>query len=248
MADAAKIATGDQVVDKKGHSMSAPNEAFTLFVERLRENPFFGPLSEESLAFFVARVKQTNFQTGKTIFRAGEPSQGLYWLHSGTLKAVKYSTSGKEQILHFIKPGETFNEVGAFTTLPNPASVVALEQAQIWCIPREAIRQQIQQNPTFAQLIIDVLSERLRRSVALIEDLSLRPVINRLSRLILDESDEDTFFRPSWYTQYELAARLGTVEDVVQRSLRKLEAGNVIEFNRQKIRIVNRVELEKLAA
>ena len=97
-------------------------------------------------------------------------------------------------------------------------------------------------------MILDVLSERQRQSVALIEDLSLRPVINRLSRLILDESDGNTFFRPSWYTQYELAARLGTVEDVVQRSLRKLEVSDLIEVNRQQIRIVNRVELEKLAA
>ena len=228
--------------------MSPLNESFTLFIEQLRESPFFGSLSEDSLTYLVVQVQQTDFQAGNTIFREGEPSQGLYWLHSGTLKAVKYSTSGKEQILHFIKPGDTFNEVGAFTTLPNPASVIALEHVKVWCIPRDAIRQQIQQDPTFAQLIIDVLSERLRQSVALIEDLSLRPVINRLSRLILDESDGNTFFRPSWYTQYELAARLGTVEDVVQRSLRKLEVSDLIEVNRQQIRIVNRGELEKLAA
>ena len=197
--------------------------------------------------FLVEQVQQTDFPAGMTIFREGEPSQGLYWLCSGTLKAVKYSTSGKEQILHFVKPGQTFNEVGAFTTLPNPASIVALEDVQVWHIPKEAIRRQIQQDPSFAQLIIDVLSERLRQSVTLIEDLSLRPVINRLSRLILDESDGNKFFRPSWYTQYELSARLGTVEDVVQRSLRKLEVSNLIEVNRQQIQIINRNELEKLA-
>jgi CRP/FNR family transcriptional regulator len=105
----------------------------------------------------------------------------------------------------------------------------------------------IQQDPKFAQLIIDVLSERLRYSVTLVEDLSLRPVINRLSRLILDEADGDTLFRPAWYTQDELAARLGTVADVVQRSLRKLETDNLIEVERQQIRIIDRDELEELA-
>ncbi|MCP4168886.1 MAG: Crp/Fnr family transcriptional regulator [Chloroflexi bacterium] len=228
--------------------MSEPNTSFTRFIEQLRESPFFGTFDEESLAFLVAQAKRTNHQAGLTIFREGEPSQGLYWLRSGTLKAVKYSISGKEQILHFIRSGQTFNVVGAFTTLPNPASVVALEPVQVWRIPRDIIRQRILQDPTFAQLIIDVLSKRLRQSVALIEDLSLRPVINRLSRLILDEAHEDTLFRPTWYTQYELAARLGTVTDVVQRSLRKLEADNLIEVDQQQIRIVNRIELEKLAA
>ena len=41
-------------------------------------------------------------------------------------------------------------------------------------------------------------AERLRHSVILVEDLSLRPVINRLARLILDEAAGATLFRPAW--------------------------------------------------
>jgi CRP/FNR family cyclic AMP-dependent transcriptional regulator len=218
-----------------------------LFVERLRENPLFGPLSEESLAFLEAKAKQSDYRVDAAIFWEGEPSEGLYWLQSGNLKAVKYSTSGREQILHLIEPGQTFNEVGAFTTLPNPVSVIALSPVRVWHVPGDAIRQLIRQDPTFAQLIIDMLSQRLRHSVTLVEDLSLRPVVGRLARLILDEADGDALQRPSWYTQGELAARLGTVADVVQRSLRKLEADNLIEVGRQQILIINRDELEQLA-
>ena len=39
---------------------------------------------------------------------------------------------------------------------------------------------------------------------------------------------------------------LGTVEDIVQRALQKLEASHLIEVNRQQIKIVNRVGLEEL--
>ena len=228
--------------------MSGHEDPLALFIERLRESPFFGSLSEQGLAFLGTRAKFTLYQAGATIFGEGEPSRGLYWLQSGTLKAVKYSTAGREQILHLIDPGQTFNEVGSFTTLPNPASVVTLMDSQVWHIPGEAIRQLIQQNPTFAQLIIEVLSSRLRRSVDLIEDLSLRPVTGRLARLILDEADGDTLFRPAWYTQDELAARLGTVTDVIQRALRKLENDKLIQVERRQIHIVDRDALERLAA
>jgi CRP/FNR family transcriptional regulator len=228
--------------------MSDRDDSLALFIERLKESPLFVSLSETSLAFLGPRAKQIHYQAGATVFWEGEPSQGLYWLQSGTLKAVKYSTTGREQILHLIKPDQTFNEVGALSTLPNPASVVALLPAQVWHIPGEAIKQLIRQDPDFAQSIIDVLSERLRRSATLVEDLSLRPVIGRLSRLILDEADGDTLLRPSWYTQNELAARLGTVTDVIQRSLRKLEADNLIEVGRQKIVIIDRDELEQMAS
>ncbi len=124
--------------------------------------------------------------------------------------------------------------------------MVALSTSQVWHIPGDAIRQLIQEDPEFAQLIIDVLAQRLRRAVDLIEDLSLRPVINRLARLILEEANGDTLFRPAWFTQNELAARLGTVEDVVQRSLRKLETDLLIQVERQQVLILDREGLEKL--
>jgi CRP-like cAMP-binding protein len=228
--------------------MSDSHDPLASFIDQLRKSPFFESLAEDGLAFLGANAKQSLYQAGEIIFAEGKPSQGLYWLQSGTLKAVKYSTSGREQILHLIKPGETFNEVGSFATLPNPASMIALVPSQVWHIPGDAIRHLIQQDPRFAQLIIDVLSERLRYSVTLVEDLSLRPVINRLARLILDEAEGDTLFRPAWYTQDELASRLGTVADVIQRSLRKLEADNLIDVERKQIRIIDRDELEELAA
>ena len=46
---------------------------------------------------------------------------------------------------------------------------------------------------------------------------------------------------------YELATPLGTVEDVVQCSLRKLEARNSLEVSRLPLQIGNPSELGKLA-
>lgn len=228
--------------------MSKSDSPLAHFIERLKGSPFFGSLSDDGLAFLAARAKRSAFQAGAIIFGEGEPSTGLYWLQSGTLKAAKYAASGREQILHLINPDQTFNEVGAFTTLPNPASVVALVDSLVWHIPGESIRQLIWKDPMFGQLIINVLSERLRSSVELIEDLSLRTVVSRLSRLILDEAAGDTLSRPAWYTQNELASRLGTVTDVVQRALRKLEDDQLIRVERRQIVIVNRDDLERLAA
>jgi len=227
--------------------MAQRQDPQTAFLAQLRKDPFFENLDENSLASLGTEAKRYRYQPGELVFGEGEASQGLYWLQTGTLKAVKYSSTGREQILHLINAGQTFNEVGSFTTLPNPASIMALTAAQVWHIPGEKIRHLLQYDPHFAQLIIDVLSKRLRDSVALVEDLSLRPVMNRLSRLILEEADGDILSRPAWYTQNELAARLGTVADVIQRALSKLEVGGVIEVNRNQIRIIDHTELENLA-
>jgi CRP-like cAMP-binding protein len=228
--------------------MSARKESGGILIEHLQVIPFFSALDNDTLEHLRQLARHCVYEPSQAVFVEGDPSQGLYWLNSGMLKAAKYSTSGREQVLHLIRPGQTFNEVGAFTDLPNPASVLALEQSSVWRIPRQAIKGLMRQDPLFAQQIIDLLAQRLRHSVALVEDLSMRPVNNRLARLILDEAVEDTLQRPRWYTQNELAARLGTVADVVQRSLQKLEEDGLIEVERQQINILRRDELAELAS
>jgi CRP/FNR family transcriptional regulator len=228
--------------------MTTRNEPGDILIEQLEIIPFFSALERESLGRLSQQARHRVYEAGQAVFMEGDASQGLYWLQSGMLKAAKYSTSGREQVLHLIRPGQTFNEVGAFTDLPNPASVMALEQSSVWCIPRQAIKTLMLQDPIFAQQIIDVLAQRLRHAAALVEDLSMRPVTNRLARLILDEAVEDTLQRPRWYTQNELAARLGTVADVVQRSLQKLEEDGLIEVERQQIKILRRDDLDELAS
>jgi len=227
--------------------MSQENDLTATLIAHLKESSFFGSLPGSALVFLGTHATHSQYQTGETIFWEGESSKGLYWLYSGTLKAVKNSISGREQILHLIKESQTFNEVGAFTTLPNPASVVALAPSQVWHIPGSAIRKLIQEDPGFAELIIEVLALRLRQSATLVEDLSLRPVVNRLARLILEEAEGDTLFRPTWYTQNELAARLGTVADVIQRALSRLEEDKLIQVERQQIQILDRDGLENQA-
>ena len=228
--------------------MSKVEQTTALFVQQLETNHFFSSLSKETLTAIVTEARPAVVPAGATIFEEGEPPQGLYWLETGAVKAVKYSASGKEQILQFIKEGQTFNELGALTIHPNPATAIALEDVKVWCIPKKAIDQHLAKDNAFAQHIINVLAERLHHTVSLIGDLSLRSVASRIARLILDESEEGTLFRPPWFTQYELAARVGTVTDVVQRTLRKLEAAGLIKVERKQIHIINRKKLAELVA
>ena len=227
--------------------MSETSNSIARLLAVLNQNPFFAPVASEDLIRLLRRARLKQYAVGAAVFHEGEPSEGLFWLQAGTLKAVKYSTTGREQILHLVQAGQTFNEIGAFSTLPNPATIVALTEAEIWHVPGIDIQALVAANPAFAQSVINLLAQRLRHTVTLIEDLSLRPVLNRLARLILSEAVDDVVERPHWYTQNELAARLGTVTDVVQRALRKLDAEQIIHVDRQQIRILDRQQLQTLA-
>ncbi len=226
--------------------MSSPASR-TELSQRLQTNPFFAGLDGETLQELAKTAVWRQYDGGEIVVLEGEAAAGLYYLQYGWLKAVKISLGGREQILRLLEPGETFNEVGLFTNLPNPATAIALEAAGVWLIRREAIMQLIRQRPEFAQHVLNKMARRLLHLVSLVTDLSLRPVTGRLARLILEEAQDGVLQRPRWYTQSELAARLGTVPDVVQRALRTLEKEGLIEAQRRSIRIINREGLTAAA-
>ncbi len=65
----------------------------------------------------------------------------------------------------------------------------------------------------------------------------------RLAKLLLLQLTDDqqtAIPRHHWETQAEIAARLGTVPDVIHRALRSLESEGLIQVERQRIVILDR--------
>lgn len=216
-------------------------------VKQLRAIPFFIGLDDHVVRELAQGAIWREYSAGEVVFLEGEISRGLYFLQSGWLKIAKISPDGREQILRFLEPGETFHAIGAFANRPNPASAIALEPAGIWILRREAVTALLEEHPQLAQHVIERMATRILELVALVEDLSLRTVRGRLARLLVEDANEDTLHRPRWYTQAEIAARLGTVPDVLQRALSSLADDGLIEVERSAIIIRQRERLEEIA-
>lgn len=228
-------------------AMTVQGPALAQIIPQISHIPLFAGLDAPSLQELALASRWRAYETGEVVVLEGEAHPSLYYLQHGWLKVVKVSPNGREQILRFLEPGDTFNEIGVFANQPNPATAIALEPAGVWLIPRAALLCLLQEHPDFGQHIITNMAERMLYLVSLITDLSLRPVTGRLARLLLQDAIVDVLERPRWYTQAELAARLGTVPDVVQRALRTLESDGLIAVDRHQIRILDRPALVEIA-
>jgi CRP/FNR family transcriptional regulator len=99
-----------------------------------------------------------------------------------------------------------------------------------------------------AQSVILNLSHNLRNLLKIVEELSFFQVTNRLARLISQlPSEQLVGDREERLTQDELAARLGTVREVVARALRELERSGAIEVQRRQIRVADEKILREWA-
>lgn len=206
--------------------------------------PYFAELDAVTLAAVARAAVCHTYQAGEVVFLEGEPCSGLYVVQAGWLKASKISPAGREQVVRVVGPGEAFNEVGVLADTPNQATVMALEPSAVWLIRREALVALLETDRRLARIVTQNLARRVLYLMSLVEDLSLRTVEARLARLLLAEAQEATLHRRSWATQAEIAARLGTVPDVLNRALRKLADEGLIHVARHQIQVVDRQGLE----
>jgi CRP/FNR family transcriptional regulator len=209
--------------------------------------PWLAVLDEPVLRHLAETTTLRRYSAGELVFLEGDLPPFLFVIHSGWLKAVKLSPEGREQILDFVGPGQAINLAPIFAEQPSPATLVALEAAELWLIDQAVLLELLARYPVMARGVIRFMATRLLYTLSLVEDLSLRSVRARLAKLLVMQTraGEMVLARRSWATQAGIAARLGTVPDVAQRALRSLAQDGLIEVTRRQIIILNVDGLKK---
>lgn len=209
--------------------------------------PFLKGLDANIVDAIINVTTLHQFDDGQFVFIEEDPCVGFYIVKEGWLKSIKFSEAGREQVIHFVGPGDEFDGIGVFAGVPNLATVEALEPSKVWIIQRDALLELMDIYPPLAHVIIQNLANRIIDLMRLVEDLSLRSVVDRLARLFLDHSSGDELNRQPWATQTEMAARLGTVPDVLSRALQSLAEEGLIQIGRRQIIILDREALKRKA-
>jgi CRP/FNR family transcriptional regulator len=216
-------------------------------VEALARIPYLRGLPARELAGLAARCVLRQASRGATIFAEGAPATGLWVILSGRVKLVRTSRRGREQVLHVESSGATLAEVPVFDGGGYVASAVAAEDARLLFVPRAAVIELCLRRPQVALGIIEVLSRRVRAFASLIEDLALRDVTGRVAGFLVSQARRgggDVVLRG---TRDEIAAQLGTVRELVSRSLSRLASRGLIEVRGRRVHVRDPRRLSELA-
>lgn len=216
-------------------------------LKRLHTFDFLRGLDDATLSRLADSATWKVYPPNAVVFWEGDVETNLFYLQYGSLKAIKTAPDGREQVLRFVHEGEVFNEIGVLAKKPNPASAVTLEESGIWLIPRDVLERIVLEHPKTAMQIIENMADKIISLVSLAADLSLKTVEARFVNLLLEQAEDDVIERRRWTNQTELAARLGTVPDVLSRVIRELTKAGLIEMDKHHIRILDRVELAERA-
>jgi CRP/FNR family transcriptional regulator len=200
----------------------------------LQQMPYFAHVTEPALNELAQQAVHRTFAANEMIFLEGSPSAGLCIVENGRVKAYKLSPDGQEFILHFLGPGDTFNDIAALDGAPNPVSATAVTDVSAWVISSAVFSQALQADHEMALAVIEGLTDRIRVVAGRMEDLALHSVTARLAHFLLDQIEDTTLKHPS-ITRALIANHLATTPESISRSLRVLENAGAIRFDRHRI-------------
>jgi CRP/FNR family transcriptional regulator len=207
-------------------------------LEFLRGNEYFDTCSQPLMEQVSEHMQLREYEKGEVLFWEDDPCDGLYVIQNGSAKIYRVSPQGRQYIIRILQEGDTFSEVPAFDGGLNPVNVETLEACRVWVVNGEMLRELILSHPQFAQKVLINFGTMLRGMVHKVSEMAFYQVTHRLARLITEiPADDLAGVTGAHWTQEQMAARLGTVREVVARSLRELERSGAIEVENRRITI-----------
>jgi CRP-like cAMP-binding protein len=215
-------------------------------VHALRRVLLFADLSDDALARIVGVAHHCTYEPGETIIFERDPCQAAYFIAEGQVRVYRLSPGGREQVMARLGPGQAFNTVPAFQSDGvNHATVEALTAVTVYAIFSADLRRLVGECSELALALLQDFAGRLDHLTDLVEDLSLRTVRGRLARFLLEQGGDGEQATIRKWTQDEIAAYLGTVRDMVGRTLRAFVDAGLVRMDRQRIVLLDREGLEK---
>lgn len=208
-----------------------------------------GFLKEAPEAARLALAMSGHTQTlteGELLFLEATPSLGLLVVLEGSLKESKLDARGRELILAIHKPGSSVAELPLFDGGNHPTQASALtESTRIFRVPRPAFESVLTAYPELARAALRSLAIQQRKLLEMLKAQALHTVRARLAAYLLAQNSA-TFSLPE--TNESIAAQVGTVREVISRTLHQLTDLGHIALTGRTIAIVNREALEKIAS
>jgi len=214
----------------------------------LKTANYFSKLGEAALEDISRFIFVKKLPKGETVFWEGEEDGVLYFVISGLLKLFATSTEGREFIVRLVYGGDSANDDNLFHEDSNMLSAMTLSPVLLYGLRQMDLAKILSDRPQVSHQIAEDLATRQRYLVRLATELVFKNVTSRLARLLLEKEElARAGTTTPRITQQEMASMIGTVREIVSRSLKELEAMDAIRLEHNQIIIRNRERLRELS-
>ena len=202
----------------------------------IKNTPLFAEFSDEELIGLERVIIVKRFSKNEVVLLEEDSSNYMYVVYSGKVKAVQTSVDGKEHILAVRGKGDFFGEMGILDGKTSPATVIAMEDAEIGLIAKDDFERYLLTDQRFLRQIILLLCSRLRESWLKLKVLSLSEAESRVRamlKLISDQygiKDQRGILISLKLTHKDISLYVSLTRETVTRQLDRLLKADEIEI------------------
>jgi len=215
------------------------------------EKDFFWGLPAEKKDFIslatLRRVEKNQF-----VFLEANRGNSAFYLEEGKVRIFRISPFGKETIVFIRQPGEMFGLAEVMGEHKRVFSAQAITPCQLYEIRRKELEILLRRHYPLAQRVIETLGRRLRYLGEQMESLMVSDVTTRLLKILIclcchDVNDVNTLNQPIHLpvklTQEQIAAMIGSSQQTVSETFKKLKEDGLIEISAKEITLLRPKEI-----
>ena len=200
-------------------------------VERIQ---LFAGLDRDAQEALAAVAASRSYEDGQVVMLKGDDDTPVFFVLQGAVRVFRTNLDGREQTLIRLGEGDAFNMPGAFTGQTTHASAAAVGSTRLLAVARADFMRVATETPQIAQAVLRDLSLKLGHLTELSYDLGLRSVRARLAGFLLAHGQTQEG-PPERWTHEAIASQIGTVREVVSRTLRGFVRDGLVEMRRHQI-------------
>ncbi len=219
-------------------------------VNTLRSCQLFTGLPQTDLQNIANVSILKSLAKGEYLFHEGDAAGGFYVIQRGAVNVHRVTATGKEQIIHVFRTGDSFAEVALASATGYPADARALEDTQVLLVQKAGILALLKRQPELALRMLGSMSSHLRVLVGQIEDLTVKDVETRLANWLVKRCPNPQGETPVkielTVAKRVLAAELGTVGETFSRTLAKFRELKLLTVKGKTVTVLSPVKLSAL--
>lgn len=207
--------------------------------------PIFSELPEETIDKIAQAGSKKSYKKDAVILMEEEAGSALFVIISGKVKISRTSNDGREVILSILNESDFFGEMAILDGLARSATVVALEESELFIIQRNDFIEMLRQFPEISIALLTELTGRLRGADMKIKALSLKDAEGKVATVILQLADDMGKIKHGIVEieklplQQDLANMAGTSRETISRTLHTFAKKGLVELEGSKLRILN---------
>ena len=184
--------------------------------------PALAGLSASVVQRIAAAAVIRRYPRRGVLFRSGDAPAALHFVLAGRVRVARRTDSGSN-VLHFEETGGVLGEIPVFGGGPYPATATAADTVRCAVVSADAFERLLAEEPEFARFALRRTARRARVVLERFDELSDYSVTARVAGYLLARADTiPDGALDLGMSQAAVADRLGTVREVLVRSLRTL--------------------------